>query len=205
MNWKVFGREKMQKLMQSRLELHGGIGDEAVMNTLNELDHGAINHPPVNEVVDTKDYGVEHDEADAVITSYINDGDKAFRELVQMLERSEPKMEARMIKPFDPENSEAKWLESAIMCLSMMAVILIIVILTVLVKRRIQSKYNISEDKRLFENSEGKNLQNHNPRIIISNSSDLSPPSNQESGREREVIVEMGGRTVLWEGQTLNT
>ena len=42
------------------------------------------NYHDVNSNKDNnfKDYGTEHKEADEVITKYINDGDKAFREIL---------------------------------------------------------------------------------------------------------------------------
>ena len=83
--------------MKPGMNVNGGIGDEEY---LNDLHSDYKSDSPVNEVPDIMDYGTEHEEADAVITKYVNDGDKAFRELLHMLEQNEPKMEARMIKPF---------------------------------------------------------------------------------------------------------
>ena len=121
----------------------GGIVDEEYFNDF----HGDyISDSRHKEVLDIKDYGTEHEEADAVITKYVNDGDKAFRELLHMLEQNEPKMEARMMKPFSSENSSAEWLMSAIICLSLMAVMLFITILTVLLRRRLKPN-TISKDK----------------------------------------------------------
>ena len=103
-----------------------------------------------NEDNTLKDYGTEHKEADEVITKYINDGDKAFREILQMLEHNEPKMEARMIKPFVSEdyktsiiseNLKAEMLKFAIICFSLMAILLIIIITVLLFKRRNSSNY----------------------------------------------------------------
>ena len=108
-----------------------------------------------NEDDNIKDYGTEHKEADEVITKYINDGDKAFREILQMLEHNEPKMEARMIKPFISENpsqniisesSKAEMLKFAIICFSLMAVLLIIIITVLLFKRR-NSPNSVQYDK----------------------------------------------------------
>ena len=95
---------------------------------------------------DIKDYGTEHQEADEVITKYVNDGDKAFRELLHMLEQNEPKMEARMIKPFTSENPKANLLKLAIICFSLIAVLLIILIITVIIKRT-RKPPTVSEDK----------------------------------------------------------
>ena len=120
--------------MKPVLDIVTDIGDEEY---LDEVYGDNIQHYPANEVLDLKDYVTEHEEADAVITKYVNDGDKAFRELLHMLEQNEPKMEARMIKPFSSENSSAEWLMSAIICLSLMAVMLFITILTVLIRRRL--------------------------------------------------------------------
>ena len=90
--------------MKPERNFNGGIGDEEYFNDF----HGDyISDYPVNDVLDIKDYGTEHEEADTVITKYVNDVDKAFRELLHMLEQNEPKMEARMIKPFSSENSSS--------------------------------------------------------------------------------------------------
>ena len=132
--------------MKPGMNVNGGIGDEEY---LNDLHSDYKSDSPVNEVPDIMDYGTEHEEADAVITKYVNDGDKAFRELLHMLEQNEPKMEARMIKPFSSENSSAEWLMSAIICLSLMAVMLFITILTVLLRRRLKPN-TISKDKSKF-------------------------------------------------------
>ena len=123
--------------MKPVLDIVTDIGDEEY---LDEVHGDDIHNYPANY------YVTEHEEADAVITKYVNDGDKAFRELLHMLEQHEPKMEARIIKPFSSENSSAEWLISAIICLSLMAVMLFITILTVLIRRRLKAN-PISEDK----------------------------------------------------------
>ena len=132
--------------MKPVLDIVMDIGDEEYQD---EVHSDYISDSPFNEVSDIKDYGTEHEEADAVITKYVNDGDKAFRELLHMLEQNEPKMEARMIKPFSSENYSAEWLMSAIICLSLMAVMLFITILTVLIRRRLKAN-TISKDKSKF-------------------------------------------------------
>ena len=88
---------------------------------------------------DIQDYGKEHAEADAVITKYLNDGDKAFREILHMLEYNEPKMEATRLKPMVIENrQEEEWLMPAIISLSVIALILIIVILKIITRRKME-------------------------------------------------------------------
>ena len=134
--------------MQPELDIVMDIGDKEY---LDEVHGDYISDSPDNEVNDITDYGTEHEEADEVITKYVNDGDKAFRELLHMLEQNEPKMEARMIKPFSSENSSAEWLMSAIICLSLMAVMLFITILNVLIRRRLKPNTIFKDKSKLTQ------------------------------------------------------
>ena len=126
--------------MKSEMELNSGSWDDYGGLGEYDIDYGKD---------DIKDYGTEHQEADEVITKYVNDGDKAFREILQMLEHNEPKMEARIIKPLTSENSKANLLKSVIICFSLIAVLLIILILTVIIKRT-RNPPTVSEDKSKF-------------------------------------------------------
>ena len=91
-------------------------------------------------------YGTEHEDADDEIERYLSDGDKAFRELVHMLEIDEPKVAARMIKPLHTTDNKPEWLMTSIICLSVVAICLILIILTILVRRKIYSNF-YSKDK----------------------------------------------------------
>ena len=61
--------------MQPELDIVMDIGDEEY---LDEVHGDNIINYPANAVLDIKDYGTEHEEADAVITKYVNVGDKAL-------------------------------------------------------------------------------------------------------------------------------
>jgi hypothetical protein len=58
--------------MKPDRNVDGGIGDEEYFSDF----HGDyISKSPAYEVLDIKDSGPEHEEADTVITKYVNDGD----------------------------------------------------------------------------------------------------------------------------------
>ena len=60
--------------MQPELDIVMDIGDEEYLDEV----HGYYkSDSPFNEVPAIMDYGTEHEEADTVITKYVNDGDKA--------------------------------------------------------------------------------------------------------------------------------